>query len=281
MSDAPKKRIAVGRLLLWVVLGSCIVIFALAAIGRANRPAATAQATQAPAAAVTAPTEPPAPTDLPRPSPVPASTRGPTETPAPTDIPVTPSPEPSPTEPPTPTPPPAPLVMEGSGQSVTDPFAPPTTVNRIVFSHTGRSNFIVSLYDKDGKMTGLVNAIGDYRGSRPLIGDDGPYYLEIKADGRWTAIIEPLFQDDELAQGLEGKGAHTSNLFAPAREGPIPYRFTHDGEANFIVHLVCAGGSDQVQNEIGVVAGEAVAKFARGPCLWDIQADGAWSIKPK
>lgn len=84
MSDAPKKSKGLGRLLLWVVLGSCIAISALAAIGNANRPAVTAQATQGPAAAAVGPTESPAPTDRPAPTSPPVSTSTPalpTETP--------------------------------------------------------------------------------------------------------------------------------------------------------------------------------------------------------
>lgn len=275
MSDAPKK--SMGRLLLWVVLGSCIAISALAAIGRANRPATTAQATPASAAAA-APTEPPVPTDLPRPSPVPASTRGPTETTGPT---LTPSPEPSPTEPPTPTPLPEPIVIEGSGQSVTDPFTPPSTLNRVIFEHHGKRNFIVQSYDSTGATDHMVNAIGNYQGSRPLLGSKGPYYLEINADGAWKVTIESLTMNEANAQGIEGQGEYVSDFFTPVKQGPVPHLFTHTGKRNFIVQLYCAGGSDVVQNQIGAVDGAAVVRFSEGPCMWDVKADGAWSIRPK
>lgn len=71
-----------------------------------------------------------------------------------------------------------------------------------------------------------------------------------------------------------------SPLFSPSAQGPRPYRFTHDGQANFIVWLHCAGGDDLGQNEIGPLDVTSVVRFAQGPCLWEVRADGNWSITP-
>ena len=43
----------------------------------------------------------------------------------------------------------------------------------------------------------------------------------------------------------------------------------------------CAGGDDSVANEIGAVEGDVVVRFDTGPCVWEVQADGAWTIAPK
>jgi len=47
------------------------------------------------------------------------------------------------------------------------------------------------------------------------------------------------------------------------------------------VWLHCAGGDDLVANEIGPVSGETVVEFEQGPCLWEVQADGDWNVRPK
>jgi hypothetical protein len=116
---------------------------------------------------------------------------------------------------------------------------------------------------------------------QPLLSTDAPYFFEVKADGPWTIRIEAIGPEPDAAAGLEGSGDYVSGVFDPASTGAIPYIVSHDGDANFIVHLYCAGGQDSVQNEIGKVSGSAVVRFAKGPCFWDVQADGNWSLRPK
>lgn len=235
-------------------------------------PAAGGQpaATSAPAAA--APTTAPAATAGPTNTPLPTQTPAPTQTPKPT---LTPSPVP-----PTPTPIP-PVELSGSGQVVTEPFTPPAGINRVILTHQGRSNFIVRTFAASGDEDGLVNEIGNYQGVRPLFSTDAPYFFEVDADGSWTIRVEAMGLEPDAAQGLTGTGDHVSGVFDPARVGAVPYLFMHDGESNFIVHLYCAGGQDSVQNEIGAVNGSSVVRFAKGPCFWEVQADGNWSIQPK
>ncbi len=126
----------------------------------------------------------------------------------------------------------------------------------------------------------LVNTIGDYEGIRPLFGE-GSYYFDIDADGRWTAKVEAIERQQSAARGISGNGDFVSGLFQPTEEGPVPFTFTHNGEGNFIVYLHCGGGTELVQNEIGSANGSSVVNFTEGPCLWDVQADGRWSIKPR
>lgn len=260
-----------------VVFACAILILLVWAFGgRSNQQAQqlTVQPTALQAVAVAAPTEPSQPTAPPEPTATaaPTTTPAPTETPAPTD---TPTAEPSPTSPP------QPVVLQGSGQTVTDPFDPPSPLSRVTFTHQGQRNFIVTAYLPDGKQDGMVNVIGSYAGSRPLFSSQSGIYFEIKADGPWAVTIEALTPQPDAAQGVEGSGDFVSGLFQPVKDGPVPYDFVHQGQRNFIVFLHCAGGSDGAQNEIGPVNGSAVVQFSEGPCVWDVRADGQWSIKPK
>ncbi|MCK9150475.1 hypothetical protein [Methanobacterium alcaliphilum] len=55
----------------------------------------------------------------------------------------------------------------------------------------------------------------------------------------------------------------------------------HDGESNFIIHLVNADdGSTQeyVENEIGSVDNSRAFSIPAGEYLLDVQADGSWKI---
>lgn len=237
-------------------------------------PAAAPPATSGAAAAAqpTQPTEAPAATAGPTSPPPPSAMPAPTDTPEPT---ATPSPVP-----PTATPVP-PVVIEGKGQTVTDPFTPPSSLNRVIFAHEGARNFIVTLYKPNGDTDIMVNEIGRYAGIRAMAGEGEGYYFEVKADGKWTIRVEPIGLEEGAAQGLDGSGDYASGLFMPTKVGPVPFTFKHTGKRNFIVILQCAGGGDYVQNEIGPVDGAAVVNFKKGPCFWDVKADGDWSIKPK
>ncbi|MFD3162843.1 hypothetical protein [Herpetosiphon sp. NSE202] len=214
------------------------------------------------------------PTD--KPTPKATAKPRPTNTPRPTAKPK-PTRTPRPTA--TATPIPEPVILSGVGQTVTDPFMPPSPVSIIKLTHTGRRNFIVKAYTGNDESY-LVNEIGRYTGSRVLYGDSSSF-LEINADGEWTVEIVPIALDQAAANGFSGTGDLVSGLFMPSKEGPIPFQFSHNGDSNFIVQVTCQGGMDYAQNEIGTVDGSAIVKFSEGPCLWDVQADGDWTISPK
>jgi hypothetical protein len=186
---------------------------------------------------------------------------------------ITPTAEPAPVEATGP-----PVRLSGSGQEVTEPFDAPAAVSRITFTHRGESNFIVTAFGPNGEEELFVNTVGDYKGIRPLIGQ-GEWYLEVEADGRWTAEVEAIQTSDQPVTSLERSGDYVSKLFQPEEIGPQPYRFSNAGEGNFIVSLYCAGGEDLPQNEIGPVDGSAIVSFAEGPCIWDVQSDGDWSLE--
>jgi hypothetical protein len=175
---------------------------------------------------------------------------------------------------------PLPIEFSGTGQVVTDSINVPFAPARAIFTHQGSSNFIVWAHDSAGDRDLLVNIIGSYFGSNYLEGKKS-YVFEIKADGAWTARIELPGRNDAINQGITGHGDTVTDLFMPTYTGSVAYRFTHNGSRNFIVWLRCGTYRDLVQNEIGPVTNEAIAYVTGGPCLWEITADGDWSITPK
>mgnify|MGYP001264755722 CR=1 FL=1 len=173
-----------------------------------------------------------------------------------------------------------PISFSGSGQQVTPEFALPASFTQVSLSHQGQRNFIVWAYKASGREELLANAIGGYTGTALLQGTPGErLYLGVQADGPWTLTISAVGFDNGAAS-FSGRGDSVSPLFTPLVQGPRPYAFSHDGQRNFIVWLRCAGGDDLAQNTIGSAGGSAVVRFAQGPCLWEVRADGNWSITP-
>lgn len=167
----------------------------------------------------------------------------------------------------------------GNGQTVTDRFTPPSLISKLIFTHSGSRNFIVKAYDDQGRAELLVNTIGRYSGIRPLT-SGSPTFLEIEADGAWSVEVAAIGADLD-AYALAGEGDYVSDLFDPPTAGAVPYALAHNGRRNFIVTLHCASGSDLVQNKIGPVEGQVVADMRKGPCFWEVRADGGWVIQPK
>lgn len=239
-------------------------------------------ATTTPEPSATATPEPPATSTS---TPLPTATLAPTATFTPTRTPV----------PPTATTPPAPTVVpatatprrvaprrpqspnyaRGSGQQVTEEFTPLEAVSVVVIAHEGQSNFIVQAHRGADEQL-LVNTIGAYHGERPLAGS-APVRFGIKADGTWTVQLLPLSRGGQPA--VSGRGDTVSALFSPPSPGP--WEFAHTGESNVVVKAHCVGGSDLVVNEIGALRGSIYLTFPRGPCFWEIQADGEWRLQPQ
>ena len=121
-----------------------------------------------------------------------------------------------------------------------------------------------------------MNAIGRYEGERPIM-SNVPIILDIQADGAWTVQIAPMVGSGTPA--FSGKGDAVSDVFEPPKLGP--WEIAHNGKSNFIVSVHCSGGRDTIQNEIGPVSGSRVIRFPKGPCFWEVQEDGSWSLKPR
>lgn len=168
------------------------------------------------------------------------------------------------------------VALAGRGQTATETVSPPAPQSIATFTHDGTRNFIVRAHPDSGSPDLLVNKIGAYSGSR-LLASTSPVMLDIKADGRWTATLDPIPWSGEAA--FSGTGDAVSGQFDAPAAGA--WTFSHDGQRNFIVRLHCAGTRDLIQNRIGAAEGSQVIPARRGPCFWEVQADGAWSLAPR
>jgi hypothetical protein len=272
---------------LFLIVGGGLVFACIAclAIGLITSSTPTYKAT-ATAKAVAEATEAAKPTNTPKlaDTSIPTAIPQPTETPKPsdtlqpTDTPAPPTSTPVPTDTPIPTltfTPIPPVDLQGAGQTATQEFRLPASISVATFTHGGSRNFIVTVFQGD-KEDLLINTIGPYKGERPLFGDE-PVTLDIGADGAWTVHIEPISAAG--SPGFSGRGDSVSGVFTPPKRGA--WEITHNGERNFIVQLYCAGGTDLIQNEIGAVQSSKIIGFPDGPCFWEVQADGDWSLTPR
>jgi len=247
---------ATGTGILWIVI--IIVIIAVASGGGGDDDETEAVRGE-PATTATVEAEP---------------TEEPTEAPEPTPEPTVEA-TPESTSEPTPTPMQGPVVIEGFGRTATDPVTPSSSISVATFTHNGSSNFIVYTV-QGGEGHFLVNVIGSYQGSRPIFGDE-PITFDIDADGAWTLRLEAIGVTDSAS--FSGTGDAVSGLFEGSSTGT--WEVFHDGQDNFTVFLHCANSSDVVQNEVGAVSGSTSVDFGESPCLWEVQADGNWSLRPR
>jgi len=166
---------------------------------------------------------------------------------------------------------------EGQGDDVIKLEIPAVPVV-VELTHDGTSNFAVtSLDDSFESIDLLVNEIGPYEGTRgmQLSEDEIVTGLEIMADGNWTYEIRPVAQEPVLSCPVNGRGDDIIVL-SNFKDSGRPADLTHDGESNF--SIVTYGGflPDLIVNEIGPYDG--TVKVSAEPFVWDITADGAWSI---
>ena len=208
------------------------------------------------------------PGDGPLPTPEPTATIDPD---APTPVP-TPTPEPTATPAPTATP--EPQSLAGSGHSATSPITPVGAVSVLTITHNGPDGFSVKAFVDGGELP-LVNLTGPYFGSRPLI-TSNPFTLEIDTTGDWTVSISPLGSGG--VPSVSGTGDSVSPLFDPPEDGP--WDVAYSGPGNFRVNLHCDGGNQLIQNAIGDFTGTIPITFPAGPCFWEVQASGPWSLTP-
>ena len=179
------------------------------------------------------------------------------------------------TLPPQPTKTVAPLVLSGHGQEVTRAVRLPARIAVLELSHSGSRNFIVKAH-VGGQSELLANEIGRYHGLRPLAAREAVTF-EVSADGAWRIRITPLAAGGSPA--LSGEGDYVSATFPAPTAGA--WQVSHSGKRNFIVKVHCAGGSDLVQNKIGAVGGSVYVSFPKGPCFWEVEADGRWALRPR
>jgi hypothetical protein len=173
------------------------------------------------------------------------------------------------------------VMIEGSGSAASEEVIPqynaglPLGIDVVTLTHDGQSTFIVAAVQGQQSET-LTSAIGGYRGQRPLV-VQGPVSFQVKADGAWTLKIQPMSSGG--APAFSGNGDGVSAYFAPPK--PAGWDVAHDGRTSFFVYAHCLGGSIVVEDRSGTVQDTPQVEFPRGPCFWEVRADGAWSLKPQ
>ncbi|NJK81165.1 MAG: hypothetical protein HC914_15280 [Chloroflexaceae bacterium] len=168
------------------------------------------------------------------------------------------------------------VTFAGTDDEVIEQFLLPASISRVRILHTGDGPFRVVAFPADGSAeTVLIDTTGQYNGVRLLRGET--YLLEITADALWELIVEPVPYVDQFLDNYSGTGDQVSDLF-PSFGGARAYRFTHDGQGDFDVYLRCAEGDNQVIDANGMVDTEAVSVFNGSPCLWQVRANGNWTI---
>jgi hypothetical protein len=168
------------------------------------------------------------------------------------------------------------ITLSGSGDDVVN--LPKTLKAGVIrATHDGEANFIVHSLDTTLETNEyLINEIGQYEA-------DGQFGLgwsskktagfEVQADGNWTITLLPFSK----APAFTGKGTG-DGVFRATVKARKALTFKHDGSANFIVHQFCTNGAtNYLVNEIGAYSGKKVV--SAGTCLYEVIADGNWSIK--
>ena len=166
-------------------------------------------------------------------------------------------------------------VFEGRGQMAIDALDLPAAESVLTATHNGARNFIIWAHSGQRRDL-LINKSGQYSGTR-LVSSNQPVSFDIQADGLWQIKLQALSSGGQPP--FSGSGDDVSQRFAPPNNGA--WEINHDGKRNFIVRLHCSGRTQLIQNQTGEVSGSRVVTFGRGPCFWEVQADGVWALSPR
>lgn len=172
-------------------------------------------------------------------------------------------------------------VLEGTGDAVVDLIKPEAGPAMATITHVGSTRFAVRERHADGTFGNLVVfEDGGYQGivllDRPIGDDVDTRGLEIKADGSWRIIVEPLSAAVHFNVSASGRGdavvVYTGDLTRA--------RITHDGAAElFEVWSHGPNDSRLVVNDSG--PHDEVHSFPRGERIIEIRATGNWTITPQ
>ena len=210
----------------------------------------------------------------------PAIGGGSSATPRPSETP--PEPTPIPTPEPTPAPAFADITLTGVGDAVPVFSIPENSAAIAQITHTGGSNFAVWSLAADGSNNDLlVNTIGGYSGV--VLFDEGSgvhsVAFEVTAGGSWTIVIRPVTAARAWnpSAPLNGRGDDVVRITPPI-SGFASATVQHTGSSNFAIWAYASSGADLLVNEIGSYLGDVL--IASGTFLFEVSADGAWTVAP-
>lgn len=238
-----------------VVIGSVVVLAALAAVGSTMKPSGPAT------------------------SPL-GSSPTPTAAGLPTSGLVSESPATSSVPPPTAAF--APITLKGTGKKVAKFTIPDGSAAIAVATYGGSSNFAVTSIAADGSSNDLlVNTIGRYKGTVLFDYQSGQHSVafQVEAAGAWTIVIKPVASARvwDGATTLTGTGDDVVQI-VPASSGLVTLDIASKGQGNFAVSAFSPSGSDLLVNEIGKFSGQVL--LPDGSFALSVTADGTWSAKP-
>ena len=166
--------------------------------------------------------------------------------------------------------------ITGKGDDVvTGITLPDSGIYRAHITNSGRSNFVVRMYDSSGGRDLLVNEIGSYDG-RVYLNASGNIEFEVNSSGNWSIELEKLPQTTETS--FSGKGDYVTDIFTSSA---TVWQIKHDGRSNFVVKIYTTSGRDLLVNEIGSYEGKVRAQIPSGSnAFFEINADGNWSVEP-
>jgi len=172
------------------------------------------------------------------------------------------------------------VLITGHGSAITEPIEPQFSggitvgISVVSATHEGRSKFLVRATHTSQSEV-LVNTQGKYQGERPLV-VTYTVVFEVTADGAWSLRVEPARQGGQPA--FSGTGDRVSPFFNPPQ--PQTWALKYDGQAPFSANAHCVGGSNEVLSRPGAFDESVMVSLPRGPCLWEVVADGNWSLRP-
>lgn len=153
------------------------------------------------------------------------------------------------------------------------------------FTHAGRlKNFIVTVSQNGSNPVQVVNAIGDFEGTRAVPLPIGDYVMEVRPQaGEWTAEITQEVPEEAPAPPVEfsGTGQSATDFFS-LEAGPATFRLSHDGEGIFIPSLVRSDGTrvKSIVNETGNFNSRVTVQINDpGIYLIDMLAQNDWVVE--
>ena len=177
----------------------------------------------------------------------------------------------------------APISLSGTGQQAAGPTNLMKGLSIFSIKHSGNRHFSIWLKDDKGNNVNLlVNEVGSFDGSKAVeIPNDGDYYFDIDADGKWSLEIEqPRNPSTDPFSHFFGVGQSSSPLFT-LDKGLVIIKMKHSGNRHFSIWLKDDKGNnvDLLVNEVGSFDGsKAVTVPKTGTYIFDIDADGEWDI---
>jgi hypothetical protein len=189
---------------------------------------------------------------------------------------------------------PASVVIPGDGDSKVS-VSPRANDSVLKITYDSRDKFVVMANrDTEASVNGpstirqglIVDTNGPYQGSHYVAGT-GRIDFTILASGPWELRLDPISKGS--TPQFQGTGDAVSSTFdSPLRDFLNGWNFTHDGLGRFEIRARCARSNGVREDTVVYTIGSGPGKQlnyqwnipAPATCLWEVHADGPFSISP-